>query len=199
MLTQIVLIEQRLLHIRQLRRQLATEDAHIGALFQHDGVMHRVFGILTPGKRAVGMHQHAGHLRRVDSLLTESFDNHVAGFPLIFAVDLRIGHQPGAGNRAIEIVSVGGAGRWNGLPGLRPDGGVARMGMHNTAQRREGLIQQAMSRGIRRGLLVAFHHLASLQTDHHHIVGGHHAVIHAGGFDNQNALVAVDGADVAPG
>jgi hypothetical protein len=39
------------------------------------------------------MHQHAGHLRRIDTLFAEGFDDHVAGFPLIFAVDLRIGHQ----------------------------------------------------------------------------------------------------------
>ena len=94
---------------------------------------------------------------------------------------------------------MGSAGRGNRLPGLRPDGGVARMGMHNAAQRRESLIQQAMGRGIRRGLFITLYHFAALQTDHHHIVGGHHAVIHAGGFDNQNALVAADGADVAPG
>ncbi|SSM10240.1 Uncharacterised protein [Klebsiella pneumoniae] len=92
MLTQIVLIQQGLLHSRQLRRQLAAENPHIGDLFQHDGVMHRVFGVLAPGERAVGMDQHAGHLRRVDSLLAEGFDNHVAGFPLIVAVDLRISH-----------------------------------------------------------------------------------------------------------
>ena len=48
MLTQIVLIQQGLLHSRQLRRQLAAaENPHIGDLFQHDGVMHRVFGVLA--------------------------------------------------------------------------------------------------------------------------------------------------------
>ncbi|SSM10216.1 Uncharacterised protein [Klebsiella pneumoniae] len=94
---------------------------------------------------------------------------------------------------------MGSAGRGNRLPGLRPDGGVARMGMHNAAQRRESLIQQAMGRGIRRGLFITLYHFAALQTDHHHIVGGHHAVIHTGGFDHEHPFLAVDGADVAPG
>ena len=132
-----MLIQQGLLHIRQLRRQLATEDPHIGDLFEHDGVMHRVFRVFTPGKRAVGVHQHAGHLRRVDSLFFEGFDNHVACFPLIFTVNLGVGHQTRAGNGAVKVVRVRGAGRRDGLARLRPDGGVARMGMHDAADGRE--------------------------------------------------------------
>ena len=80
------------------------------------------------------MHQHAGHLRRINALFAERFDDDAPGFPLIFAVDFLIGHQAGAGHRAIEIIGMGGTGRRNRLPGLRPDGGVARMGMDNPAQ-----------------------------------------------------------------
>ena len=87
--------------------------------------MHRIFRVFTPGERAVGVHQHAGHLRGVDSLFFEGFDNDVAGFPLVLAVDLRIGHQTRAGNGAVKVVRVGGAGRRDGLARLRPDGGMA--------------------------------------------------------------------------
>lgn len=45
MLTQVVLIQQFVLHRRELRRKLAREQAHIGALFQHYGIMHRIGGI----------------------------------------------------------------------------------------------------------------------------------------------------------
>ena len=55
MFTQIVFIEQFRLHIRQLWRQLAREQAHIGALFKYHGVMYGVGRIFTPGKRAVRM------------------------------------------------------------------------------------------------------------------------------------------------
>ena len=140
-----MLIQQGLLHIRQLRRQLATEDPHIGDLFEHDGIMHRILRVFPPGKRAVGVHQHAGHLCRVDSLFFEGLNDHVTGFPLILAVDLRIGHQTRAGNGAVKVVRVGGAGRRDGLTRLRPDGGMARMGMHDTADGRERSIEQAVS------------------------------------------------------
>ena len=53
--TQVVFIEQFRLHIRQLWRQLAREQAHIGALFKYHGVMYGVGRIFTPGKRAVRM------------------------------------------------------------------------------------------------------------------------------------------------
>ncbi len=92
----------------------------------------------------MGVHQHAGHLRSVDTLFFKRFDDNVAGFPLILAVDLFISHQTGAGNGAVKVVCVRGSGRRNGLAGLRPDGRMTRMGMHNTANGREGLVEQAM-------------------------------------------------------
>lgn len=45
MLTQVVLIQQFVLHRRELWRKLAREQTHIGALFQYHGVMHRIGGI----------------------------------------------------------------------------------------------------------------------------------------------------------
>ncbi|MNT65549.1 hypothetical protein D3C72_2035410 [compost metagenome] len=137
MLAQIVFIQQGLLHIRKLWRQLAAEDPHIGDLFQHDGVMHRILGVFAPRKRPVRVHQHARHLRRIDSRFFKGFDDHVARFPLILAVNFRIGHFTGAGDGAVKIVGMGRACRRNGLSCLRPDGGVARVGMHDTANRRE--------------------------------------------------------------
>jgi hypothetical protein len=55
-----------------------------------------------------------------------SGDRHHPRRLFVFAVDLRIGHQPGAGHRTIEIVGVGGAGRRNSLPGLRQPSASAR-------------------------------------------------------------------------
>lgn len=48
MLTQVVLIQQFVLHRRELWRKLAREQTHIGALFQYHGVMHRIGGIFSP-------------------------------------------------------------------------------------------------------------------------------------------------------
>jgi hypothetical protein len=47
--------------------QLAREQAHIGALFQHHRVMYGIGGIFTPGKRAVGMDQYRRDLHRARS------------------------------------------------------------------------------------------------------------------------------------
>lgn len=100
------------------------------------------------------MDQHAGHLRCIDTLFFEGFYDDVTGFPLIFTVDFCVGHFAGAGNGAVEIVGVGGAGCWNRLARLRPDGGVARVCVHNAANRRECLIEQPVSWRVGGGLFV---------------------------------------------
>ena len=95
------------------------------------------------------MHQYAWHLRGVYSMHLKGFDDHLAGFPFVITVDFRVGHQAGTGDGAVELVGVGGAGCWNRLPGLRPDGRVARVGVNDTAERGKCLIQQAVGWGIR--------------------------------------------------
>ncbi len=94
------------MHIRQLRRELAAKDPHIGDFFQHDGVMHRIFGIFSPGERTVRVHQYARHLRCINALFLKGFDDHIPGFPFIFAVNLDVGHFARTGNRTVEIVGV---------------------------------------------------------------------------------------------
>lgn len=47
MLTQVVLIQQFVLHGRELWCKLAREQAHIGALFQHYGIMHGIGGVFS--------------------------------------------------------------------------------------------------------------------------------------------------------
>ena len=79
MLTQVVLIQQFVLHRRELWRKLAREQTHIGALFQYHGVMHRIGGIFSPGERAVRMHQYRRDLCRVQPTLFEGFNDHFAG------------------------------------------------------------------------------------------------------------------------
>lgn len=140
----------------------------------------------------------AGHLRRIDTLFFEGFYDDVTGFPLIFTVDFCVGHFAGAGNGAVEIVGVGGTGCWNRLTRLRPDGGVARVCVHNAANGRECLIEQPVSWRVGGGLFRTFNHFTGFDTDHDHIVSGHDAVVDAGRFDHQDAAPAINGADVTP-
>ncbi len=140
----------------------------------------------------------AGHLRRIDTLFFEGFYDDVTGFPLIFTVDFCVGHFAGAGNGAVEIVGVGGTGCWNRLTRLRPDGGVARVCVHNAANGRECLIEQPVSWRVGGGLFRTFNHFTGFNADHDHIVSSHDAVIDAGRFDHQDAALAINGADIAP-
>ena len=71
--------------------------------------------------------------------------------------------------------------------------------MHNAADGRKCLIQQAMGGGIGGGFFLPFHHFTGCNADHNHIVNGHHRIIHAGRLDDEHPFFAVNGADVAPG
>ncbi|MNS47666.1 hypothetical protein D3C72_802050 [compost metagenome] len=52
---------------------------------------------------------------------------------------------------------------------------------------------------IGRGLFLPFDHFSGRDTHHHHILGGHHAVIHAGRLNHKHPFLPIDSADVAPG
>ena len=118
MLTQVVFIQQFVLHGRELRRKLAREQAHIGALFQHHGVMHRIGGVFSPGERAVRMYQYRRDLCRVQTTFFEGFNDHFASLVFILAVDLLCGHLARAGDGTVKIIGVGGAPGGEIQPGL---------------------------------------------------------------------------------
>ena len=94
---------------------------------------------------------------------------------------------------------MGGTRGRNRLTRLRPDCRVTRVGMNNTANGRECLIQQSVRWGVGRGLLLAFDYFTRGDTDYHHIVCGHYAVIDPGRFNHKHVALAIDGADVPPG
>lgn len=75
MLAQVMLLQQFLLHNRKLRCKLAREKPHIGALFQHHGIVYRIGSVFAQGKRAVRMNQHRRDLHRAYVALLEGFDN----------------------------------------------------------------------------------------------------------------------------
>ncbi|ABJ03065.1 conserved hypothetical protein [Escherichia coli APEC O1] len=199
MLTQVVLIQQFVLHRRELWRKLAREQTHIGALFQYHGVMHRIGGIFSPGERAVRMHQYRRDLCRVQPTLFEGFNDHFAGLVFILAVDLFCGHQARAGDGSVKIIGVSSAPGGEIKSGLRPDGGVARVGMHYAANLRKATVKRQMRWRVGRGLFAAFHHLAAGYLNHHHIVGGHYLILNAGRLNHHPLPRFVYRADIAPG
>lgn len=136
-------------------------------------------------------------MRCIDTLFFEGFYDDVTGFLLIFTVDFCVGYFAGAGNGAVEIVGVGGAGCWNRLARLRPDSGVARVCVHNAANGRECLIEQLVSWRIGGGLFCTFNYFTGFDANYDYIVSGYDAVIDAGRFDYKDAALAINGADVA--
>ncbi len=87
MLAQVMLIQQFLLHNRKLRCKLAREKPHIGALFQHHGIVYRIGSVFAPGKRAVRVYQHRRDLHRAYVALLEGFDNDFPRLVFIFTRD----------------------------------------------------------------------------------------------------------------
>ncbi len=145
------------------------------------------------------MNQYRRDLRRIQTALFKGFNNHLAGLILVLAVNLLNGHQSGTGDRAIEIVGVGGAPGGQIEPGLRPDRRMAGMGMHDPTDLRIAAIERQMGRGIGRRFFVAFNDLTAGDLYHHHIVGGHHLIFDAGRLNDHQLAHLIDRADVAPG
>lgn len=108
----------------------------------------------SPCERAVRMHQYSRDLCRVQPTFFEGFNDHFAGLVFILAVDLLCGHLSRAGDGTIEVISVRGAPCGEIQPGLRPDGGVARVGMHNTANFGIATVKRQMRWRVGRGFFL---------------------------------------------
>lgn len=113
----------------------------------------------SPGERAVRMHQYRRDLCRVQPTLFEGFNDHFAGLVFILAVDLFCGHQARAGDGSVKIIGVSSAPGGEIKSDLRPDGGVARVGMHYAANLRKATVKRQMRWRVGRGLFAAFHTL----------------------------------------
>ena len=124
---------------------------------------------------------------------------HFAGLVFILAVDLFCGHQARAGDGSVKIIGVSSAPGGEIKSGLRPDGGVARVGMHYAANLRKATVKRQMRWRVGRGLFAAFHHLAAGYLNHHHIVGGHYLILNAGRLNHHPLPRFVYRADIAPG
>lgn len=94
------------------------------------------------------MDKYRRDLRRIEAPFFKGLNNHFASLILIFPVNFLFGHQAGTGDRAIEVVGVGGAPCGQIETRLRPDRGVAGVGMHDPADLRIAAVKRQMGRGI---------------------------------------------------
>ena len=154
--------------------------------------------VLAPGEGAVAVADDRGHGDGVDAAFLEGLDDDVAGVELIALVQLLLRQVARAGDRAVKVVGVGGAEAGDVLPGLGPADGVGAVGVDDAADLREGVVEHQMGLGVGGGVQLALD-LVAFQVHDHQILGPELVVLHAGGLDDEQALLAVDAADVAPG
>ncbi|MNC38643.1 hypothetical protein D3C75_872620 [compost metagenome] len=73
------------------------------------------------------------------------------------------------------------------------------MGVYDAADIGKFTVQRQMGGGVRGGLFAALDGLATGEVDHHHVLGHHVFIFHAGRLDHHQPAFAIHRADVAPG
>ena len=114
--------------------------SHFCHLFQYYRIVDSLFGILAPGKRPMVLAQNGRHCFRILTQTFELVNDQVSGIFLISVLDFFLCQAAHAGNRAIDIICMGGSVAGNVSSRLRPAGGIGRMGMYDTADLRESLV-----------------------------------------------------------
>ena len=110
------------------------QNRHLCHFFQHDRVVDRLCRILAPSKGAVAGAEHTGHMHGVNAALGKGFQNHLAGILLVVLIDFFRGQFPCAGDRAVEVIGVGGAKGGQVSPGLGKGHRMGGVGMYDAAQ-----------------------------------------------------------------
>ena len=135
MFPQKMLVEQSLGNRLCRGIDLESFPSHFRNDFQGQGVFHSLGARGSPGKRSVPGDQDCADLLRIEVL--KALDNDIPGFPFVGALDFRWSHWAGNRNLAIEVISMRRPKAGNGLPRLRKGNGVARMSVHDRADRPE--------------------------------------------------------------
>ena len=143
------------------------------------------------------MDQNSGDI--ISGLSFESLYDDIAGFQFVLTADFFGSHLAGAGNPAVEIVTVGGAVGRYAPPCLGPAGCPPGMGVDNTADVGKCIVQRHMGRGIGRGLPLTFHPFAGSEADNDHVFRLHVVVFHTRGLDDHQTLSPIDSGYITPG
>ena len=111
MFAQVVFIEQFLLYIGCVWVYLVGKEIHVGDFFEDDGIMYGVVCVFALGEGTMRVNKHSGHVIGCNAAFAEGLDDDFASFEFVFARDFRSRHAAGGGDRAVEVVGVGGAER----------------------------------------------------------------------------------------
>ena len=155
-------------------------------------------GSAAPAEGGVAVDEARRDGERVDSVLRKVVDDGEAGLVDVAAGDGFIVQGRGAGDGAVEVVGVGGAERRDGEAGLGEAGGELGVGVDDSADGEELAVEEGVGIEVGGGFEFAVDDLA-LEVGDDHEFGDELVVVDAGGFDDDEALVAVDTAGVAEG
>lgn len=174
------------------------QHGHLCHLLQNHGVVHRLRGVPAPGEGAVVPADDGGDVDGIDAPQPEGLHHHMPGVGLIVRLYLLLCQVSGTGDGAIEVVGVGRAISGDITARLRPRYRIGAVGVNDSADFREGVVQHDMGLCIRGGVQLPLY-LPALQIQHHQILGLQVLIAHPGGLDDKQPLLSVDAADISIG
>ena len=171
---------------------------HFCNLFQHDRIVYRFSGILSPGKGAVVFAQNCRNCHRIFFHPDKFLHDQPAGILLIGFCNLLRGQTAHARNFPIHVIRMCRSIAWNSTSCLGPAGRIGGMGMYDSSNLRKRPVQLQMRCRIR-GRAVASFYFITVQIHHNHILRCQLIIFHAAWLNDKQPAFSVDSADVAPG
>ena len=157
-------------------------------------------GRFSPCEGSVAGDQNSGNGNRVEAFGAKAAEDDSAGVADVGGGDFLGGEPFSDGNRAMEVVGVGGSQARDWLAGLGPGGCELGMSVNDTAYLGEFAIEQSVGVEIARGAQVALDDFA-VEIGDDQVGRSEGGIIDAAGFDDDQGLRAgaVDAAGVAEG
>ncbi len=174
-------------------------EGDAGAHFEGDAVVEGVLGGGAPGEGGVVVLEDGGEVEGVEVLLAEGIGDGVAGVGFVVVGDFCGGEGAAEGDGAVEVVGVSGAEAGEGATGLGPAGGGGAVGVADAANAGEGAVEDEVGGGVRGGAEGSCDLAAGGDLKGDEVFFAEAMLGDAAGFDDHEAALGVEAADVAPG
>lgn len=110
------------------------EHSHLCYCLQHHGVIHRLEGVFLPSERPMIPADDGEDVDGTDAPGPEGFHDHMSGVGFVVRTNLLPRQIPGAEDRFVEVVGMGGSVDGDIPARLGPAYGVGDVGMHDTVR-----------------------------------------------------------------
>src|ERR1035441_3734382 len=147
-----VFVEQDGLHRLELRIKMQRFTREAGHKLKHQGILHGLRGVPTPGEGTMAGHQDRGVVPRIKVL--EALDDDLAGIGFVISLDFPWGKQARARHFAIPIVSLGRAIGGNAFARLGPGGGIKAVRVNDAVNLLEGAVEHEVRGSVGTGLTI---------------------------------------------